>query len=306
MRQFLRLPAIALFAAATACSDLPDASPFLTSTVQLRSAITAGGTAIDSELRATEALKDSANKLAPEWAKRITAADALVAYAESLVAITTAGNSGGESARAVADSLTGLASGVGIALPSAAALSTAVDVAAFVYQQIALVRGSRSLERALTTAQPAIDAISKVLVEDFKSMQVILVTAADATDKSLQLQRENQIQLGYLEEIRAEQERIYRSVVTDPKSVARLAELDKAIEAMRDWREPYEAKRTANATRLAASRQLLSAAQQSILDWAAAHRQLAKALEEGRQVNPEALAQSIVEIRELVRKVRAL
>lgn len=306
MRLAGHLAAIGLLLVTAACGSLPDATPFFQSTVHLRSAIAAAGTAVDSELRATDVLRESADRLAPEWAKNVSAADALVAYSESLVAITDAGNSGGESARALANSLNGLAAGVGIAAPSAAAVSTATDIAAFLYQQIALVRASRNLQEALSTAQPAVDQIAKLLGANIKSMEVILVTAADAADKSLQLKRENQIQLGYLQEIRDEQERIYRTAATDPKSVARLAELDKAIEAMRDWREPYEAARKAIATRLAVSRQLISATQQGIFDWAATHRQLATALAEGRRINPEALAQSVVEIRELVRKVRAL
>ncbi len=72
------------------------------------------------------------------------------------------------------------------------------------------------------------------------------------------------------------------------------------------WYLPLAAERKAIRDRETAGRKLLAATRQAVLDWASAHSQLALAIEKGRRVDPKALAESIAEIRELIRKVREL
>jgi hypothetical protein len=50
---------------------------------------------------------------------------------------------------------------------------------------------------------------------------------------------------------------------------------------------------------------LIAATRQAVIDWAGAHRQLLAAVRDGAVVDPQALLQSVVDVRELIGKVRA-
>ena len=69
--------------------------------------------------------------------------------------------------------------------------------------------------------------------------------------------------------------------------------------------EPMETERKAAATRLKTALQLIAATRQAVRDWAAAHGQMLATVRGGARVDPQMLLQSVVEITELVRKVRA-
>ena len=61
------------------CASVPNVAPFVEATSQYRSAVVAGGSAVDAELRAI-GTKEKAAEFAKEWAVRIQATDALVSY----------------------------------------------------------------------------------------------------------------------------------------------------------------------------------------------------------------------------------
>ncbi len=80
------------------CASLPEVSPFVEATVQLRSAMVASGIAVGTELRLTPGAEAKADELARLWEVRVHSADALVNYSDSLAAIVRSGREGGAAA----------------------------------------------------------------------------------------------------------------------------------------------------------------------------------------------------------------
>lgn len=300
------LAVLGLLATLGACAPLPDATPFSESTLQLRSAMAAGHVAVDGEMRATKVLDAEADKLKAAWKLRLAAADGMVAYAESIVALTDAGNKGDETVAAVANSVKSLAAAAGVVLPQAP-VAAATKAAELIALHIANIRARNTLTEAMRQAEPAVSAVADLVAKDVGDIIPILRAATKISDTQLTI--EHQIELGDRDQVLAERKQIYSKSgngETARDDLARLEVLDHALKDMDAWYLPFEADRTAIRNREAAGRKLLAATRQAVLDWASAHRQLALAIEKGGRVDPKALAESIAEIRELIRKVREL
>jgi hypothetical protein len=91
----------------------------------------------------------------------------------------------------------------------------------------------------------------------------------------------------------------------DDPPADRLLQIDKIERTVTAKLEPMEADRKASAVRMRNALQLIAATRQAVIDWAGAHRQMLTAVRGGVSVDPQALVQSVVEVRELIRKVRA-
>jgi hypothetical protein len=284
------------------CASLPDVGPFVEATSQYRSAVVAGGMAVDSELRATT--KEKAAEFAKEWAVRIQATDALVSYSRSIAAIVASGTQGAEAARSVADSLKGLASGVGVTVPPAGAVGVAADAAAFVYGKIAGVRASAALGEALKNATPVIDRIAATMAMDLDDAQTIF----DAANRLAQTELEKQFNAehAYLLDLADERNRIYRKASRSPADEERLLQLNRLVEATRSWHEPMAAEEHSLAARRKAGDQLFASARGALAAWALAHRDLTFAVESGRKVDVTALLASVEEMRGLIKRIQAL
>jgi hypothetical protein len=87
---------------------------------------------------------------------------------------------------------------------------------------------------------------------------------------------------------------------------SRLLDLAKLIQATADWRDPMQ-KELADATlRLDLGLSLIQESQQAIDAWALAYGQLASAVANGGRIDPAVLAESVVTINQLVRRMREL
>jgi hypothetical protein len=285
------------------CASLPNVAPFAEATSQYRSAVVAGGTAVEAELRAINA-KEDAGKFAKEWATRVEATNALVKYSDSLAAIVASGSQGAEAAQSVADSVKGLASAVGIALPPAEAVGVATDTVAFVYERIAAVRASQALGKALSNATPAVDRITTIMSKDLIAAKDIF--DASNTEAKVRLTMQFNAETAYLTTLLDERKTIYGKSPQSPKDEERLLQINRLVEATRAWRDPMEAQERELIARRKAGDQLFNAARRALTEWSQAHRDLAVAVESGRKVDVTALIASIQEMRDLIKRIQTL
>ncbi len=204
----------------------------------------------------------------------------------------------------MADSLQSLAGAAGIALPATAALSTAVDAAAFVYGHIAAVRATGSMADALRTAAPALDRIAAILEQDLGDAESIL--RATTQIQSIALQRTYNTENAYYRALVEERNKLLAKSPQSSADEARVLQLERLIDATRSWREPMQAEQRAIGTREKTGRQLFAAAREALGAWAATHRDLATSLERKRPVDVRALAAAVEEMRDIVRRIRAL
>lgn len=315
IRKLTRLLLPALLAGLTGCAALPDMSAYRDATLQLRSTVVAGGNAVQSGLESAAAsygagdstakqIRDQSAKFNEAWQQRIQGADALLAYTEAVTDLARSGAQGDASARKLADALGGLASGVGVVLPSAGTVATVTDVAEFVYGHIAVARAAKSLDQALQSAQPAVDRLATVLSQDLQASLDILHAARrlQATALALKFNEET----AYLRTLARERKTLYGKDPLTPADEQRLRQIGELFAATREWREPMEQHQAELEAQYRLRIQLINATQAAVAEWAAAHRSLAAAVRENRSLNVEALVQATQEAQELARRLRTL
>ncbi len=217
------LAVLGLLVTLGACAPLPDATPFRESTLQLRSAMAAGQVAVDGELRATKVLDAEADKLNAAWKLRLAAADGMIGYAESIVALTDAGNKGDETVAAVANSVKSLAAAAGVALPQAP-VAVATNAAELIALHIANIRARDSLAEAMRQAQPAVAAVADLVAKDVGDMIPILRAATKLSDTQLTIK--HQTKLGERDQVLAERKKIYSKSSNGETARGHLAKLE--------------------------------------------------------------------------------
>ena len=301
----------AVFAVLTALSygcaaPLPDVSPFVAASAQLRSGVASAGSATAGELARVPGGEAYAKQLTTEWAARVRACDALLRYAQSLQDITQAGAQGRESAQAVADSITALASAASFALPAAGALSVGVDTARFVYAQIALVRASNSLEAALAAASPAVEEVTNAIALDMAQLASVLALATKTSQGEL-TQKYSTV-LGYRRQLERQRHAAFAQLGTDAESGLgqRLQQLTTLLAGSEDEYSVYSQELADMMKRQNAARAVVRAAADAVTEWGAAHRALAAAVQQKRTVNVQNLVESTLELRALVKRMREL
>ncbi|MCU0969142.1 MAG: hypothetical protein MUF03_10045 [Rubrivivax sp.] len=283
------------------CGTLPDAGPLVDASVQLRSAVASAGSATEVELRAAERAAQ-ADDFRAAWAVTDRSVAALVTYAESLSALVQAGRAGGDSVQRLADAGRGLAAGVGLPVPGAAAAGAAVDVAAQVYGHIAAAGAAASLEESLGRMQPAVDRIAGLIVGQLDAAGEILTAASLA--QQFDLRTAYRDDLDFRKALERERRALYADGTPDAARVQRLEQIDRLERIVAVRLEPMERELAALRQRERQSAQMMAAARHAVLDWADAHRQLRAAVRESRAVDPRALQASVEELRLLVRRVR--
>jgi hypothetical protein len=239
---------------------------------------------------------------------------AVVSYSDSLVSIVNAAHDKGNAVGKLADKLGGLATAAGLPLPgSSAVLGIVTDAAKFVWAQIELARGARSLEEALSAAQPAVDRIAEKLDADFADLGITLRAAVENQRGRLESEPSYNICAGTREAITERKLALLEQLadrggegqppLTDDdlqslerldalaeSNAAQLVETDEAIAALTG--------------RSRAVQELIVASSDAVQRWAVAHRDLVNAVRMRRAVDIDSLTSAAVEIRELVRRVR--
>jgi len=308
--------ATALLSVLAGCATLPDVKPFTDATVSLRSAVASGGAATVAELGRVDnpGVKAEADKLAKAWEERDKLFAALIAYASSLQAIVDSGSAGAESAKALADAVTKLASAANIVQPGAGpAVDVASQTAVFVYEQIAKIRAAVSLEAALTEAQPAIERIAQAMSKDMKALDDLVRLASKAQTDAIRI--ENQARLSYRASLIQSREVLMKRMGNaldqnqKPTQLADADELkraDELLQAADAWYQPLDAQLKEIANREKVARQLIAETQVALQDWAVAHGQVLSAVRTRRPPSVAELTDAAQRIRDLVQKYRNL
>jgi hypothetical protein len=293
------------------CTPLPDVSPFSTATTQLSSAVRTSGLATADEVAGMTNGGQLSTDLRTAWKARIAAMDAMTSYADSLVAIVNASNDAGNSASALADKVGNLATAAGIINPAAgASVKVAADTAKLVWTNIARARGAASLQDAIDAAQPAIETIAETLALDGKDLR-IAVRAAITNEKN-ELRRDtsvNTVRGLHINAPAAKAGIIGNFDPTGNVGFANQSDLDALNQLLDGTRKEFDASEEKLAALNARQKTLLAligATDDAIVRWADAHKSLAAAVRARRPIDLSSLMDGIVEVRELVKKVREL
>jgi len=314
MRTTLGALALLVFSIlAAGCGTLPDAKPFADASSTLAVAVKSSGQALGDSLRdagsaATPAdakdYEELVSKFEAAWAERVKAVQGVAAYSEAIADLIDAGKEGEETVKKVGDSLQGLASAVGIPL-AGPAVGVASSIAESVAKRIALVRASRKLEDALAQAQPAVDGIAEHLVDDAeKRLKPILRDAHKNLVNSIKSPYDADD--NFAKSFAKQRDELRQKALKDSKLVPQLSEFERvqaaAVASLKERDQKVEQATAAYRARL----QLVAALSPATTAWAGAHRDLAAAVREKRKVTATELAETVVELRELAKKVRAL
>jgi hypothetical protein len=304
-------PLIFTLLVAAGCSSLPNVSPFVVASSQLRGAVASSGQVVVTELNAAKAVPpDRAKKLATAWDARNKAFSGMVDYANSLQGIVDAGNSGAESAGQLADSVANLADAAGIVIPgSPAAVEAGTEIAKFISKQIAIARAAKSLESSLVAVQPAIQSITTNIIADISDLETVMIFANTLVKNDLVKRYSDQ--LGYRLSL---QNVLGTNLITAAGvfSVDDKAKLDQQVKVSAllantdEWYAEYEAQLNKILERKIYALALLDSVRRTTKEWSVAHEKLVIAVKERKPVSIESLTQSAFEIEMLVRKVREL
>ena len=299
--------------ALSGCGTLPDARPFADATGALAASVRSSGQALaDSIIETGAAVPEEeqsaytqlAAKFQKAWAVRVQAAQGAVDYANAIADLMKAGKQGGETVKTVGESLSGLASAVNIPL-AGAAFDAAEDLARFIVDRVAIVRASRSLEDALSKAQPAVDRMAEHLASE---SELRLKPTLEAAYKNLRSSINNRYgaDAGFAQHVEARRDQLRKETLKDNGKLAQLQEFDRLrttlAVGLNERDQALDKAAAAYKTRL----QLLNALTAATRSWAAAHRDLASAVREKRSVNATELQDTVVELKDLIKKVRAL
>jgi len=296
-----------------ACGSLPDARPFADATGAWSASVKASGQAISDSLREAGAAvpepeRDQYEKIVKEfedaWSARIRAAQAAAAYSNAIADLVASAAGASESVTRVGDSLTALAGASGIPL-GAPLVEVAGDVARFLADRIAIVRAQRSLGDAVAQAQPAVDRIAEHLVsESSRQLKPMLDRAHKNALSGIKQQYE--AESGFALQLEKRLLRAREDALKEPGKVAALMDADRMLATVAPRLKERDQKLDQAAAGYRARLQLINALSSSTVAWAAAHRDLASAIREKRRVNAAELQETVGDLRELVKKVRAL
>jgi hypothetical protein len=314
---------LALFATATvSCTSLPDTSSYTAASFQLKNSAAAAGAVLQSELgRMSEQLpenqraraKDLGTRFDAAWQTTVGSLDGLGRYAESIEEITKAGNSGGESARGLAQSISNLAGAIGI-VPGTQLAGVATDTFAMLYTQIANIRAARSLERSLDMADPLIRDMTNVIVGQVATARKSFDDIIDLERQALEFSVQDIAQLdARLQAADNEAATTVAALAADGARESERAAAEADLKRIRDGRaalEPrmkaYHAERAALAERAQAGRDLFAATDRAVANWRDSHQKVATAIRERRPVSVQSVAASAEEIRALIERWRQL
>lgn len=312
MKYVRLLIAILLVSLLAGCGTLPDARPFADATSALSVSVKASGSAIADSLREAGSVTPSdqavyekhIQRFEDAWSARVKAAQGAAAYSEAIADLIAAGKEGGETVKRVGDSLGALAAVSGISL-AAPAVGVAGDIARFIVDRIAIVRASQTLEEAVAKAQPAVDRIAEHLVSEADGqLKPILKDAYGNMISGIKSQYD--ADNDFATAFRQKQTTLRIETLKDSKNVSQLQEFDKVNAAVSERLKERDQKIEKAAAAYRIRLQLINSMSTATIAWAAAHRDLAIAIKEKRKVSVEELNDTVIDLKDLIRKVRAL
>jgi hypothetical protein len=307
-----RLAVVIVCLVLAACGSLPDARPFADATGTWSASVRASGQALVDSLRDVGSVvpedrnqyEKDIKEFEDAWSARAKAAQGAVAYSSSIADLIASAGEAGATVTRAANSLTALAGAAGISL-AAPGVEVAGDIARFLADRIAIVRASGNLEEAVAQAQPAIDRIADHLVsETNRQLKPTLERAYKNLASGIRQQYEADSNFAGALEKRLQQART--DALADPSKSPKLQELDRMLGTVSGKLKERDQKLDQAGASYRARLQLVNALSAATVAWAAAHRDLAGAIREKRQVSAAELQETIGDLKELTKKVRAL
>ena len=310
-----RLLAGLAFALLLSGCQTPDLKPFADASATLVSGINQGGdmaiaplasqaVMVNGVLVAPGAPEHPASKLIALWAERRAAANAILAYSQSLADINDAATNRKATATSVVDAVRHLAAAVpGVNVSS----NAAGDLVVFVLSAGIEVKAWRDMASAVKSADPAVQAIAGVLKQDFAALSAELesVTLNQLTSSTTPALRE----VDRLYEPVREKQRAQRILLaTDLSNLSVSTELLR-LDSLRAGLEPDLVALRAEKSRLedtrTAGKNFYAAAGGAIDAWAAAHHDLVESFEEHRGPNLRLLATRAQELNTVIKEFRS-
>lgn len=310
----------------SACADLPDLTGYSAATTQVRQSVAVAGNAVGAEIRNAGAamsgdpqttVEGAADKFDASWKKTVAGMDAMVDYAASIEAIAQAGNSGEESAEAVAAQVSGLAEALGDIFAPAGAIGALVDKArdaiGFVGGQIARIEGAKSLERAIELSGPSIIRLQELVQAQTNDARTLFESALRAQEDALLTNHSEALgvrtavrisekrSLGQLAALAATQPRNDATIATVKADLGRSREL---LAAAQPELTEYDAALARIAARRTAGMALLDACDTALAAWGTAHVKLVEAIRNHRPATLASLNAAVTDLRELVKQWR--
>lgn len=296
--QWLSGVAIAAILALTGCRSLPNVQPFADSTTQIRNAVSATGQAAVAEIALIEAPDQEpasppttplARKFYDNWLERETKLAALDSYAASLLHLVQSGAHGAESAKALAQSVSGLASAVSKNFPAGdPAVQALTSLAADVYGMIAREVAAQKLEKAILAEDPVIQRIGDLLARDLLDLKRLARQDRNQTLSRLAFESKDLPRLKKLEQTRIRaMESLDLNKTADQATLKALSELIE-LETKSPWYADYNQRHDEIVRTFEAQNGVLDQAVLALKAWASAHHQIGVALQ---QRQPPALSE---------------
>ena len=295
------LLATAAVAVLCACKSVPDASQFAAAGSQLHSAVVSAGNVVSDELRQAQ-LSDSARALDKQWQVPDECTLAMMRYGNAIAGIVQTSRDSEAAAQQVIDAGAQLATTIGVAVPPLLASAEAGKLIDSIAREIVNARAARSLKEALAAMQPVVDDTALLLSRQLDNANEILLDASLQNRLTLVMQYQNDVR--YAQTLASDRQKLYdvpRTADTN-RQFDEIVTREKVIAPTVAIFEQRDAERK---QRWSTRHALIDAAKQAVLEWAAAHRELLAAVNEGNSVDLKALNESIVELRALIQKARA-
>ncbi|MGH7241931.1 MAG: hypothetical protein ACREJD_00755 [Phycisphaerales bacterium] len=265
------------------CAATTDPTPFADSTRAAATSVRAAGAQTRNALDGNPANQARASEFELHWAARNRAMAAATDYGNSLVVVFK--QSQAVQPSSLSTSLQRLASalGVGGAInPGAGAavgmLVASADTIAFIHAQIELVAASRTIDEAMTRAQPVIDRIAEFVIADTSDIETII--RASAAVERLEFAEKFNDSLAFSQSINRRRDEIRRASYAEltPSALDELARIESLRSSVQADLTPYFEKLAAIDRQESDAIHAINEARDAIESWAAAHRSLASSI----------------------------
>ncbi len=301
------------------CSTLPDITPYATVTSEVDSAVNdfhdlvvadlkgisahaRSFTENEGQLYDTQALDDAIVAFSVEWKKRRAVTEAMVTYSNSLATIVQEGKSGAESVRELAKAAGGFLKVV----PNLSSIpENVIDVVAFLKGQLDAIEANEKLYDAVDDAQPIVDQIADILIDDFDIVADRLGTIAPTAQLLIAMEYGG-LPAFHEKQLRRQKEVVNRIIAADDTGadtaddVKLLQEIGTIIAATelsyRDYSEADQrVERRAELEVLAVER-----AKEAVRQWQQLHHELVANLRDQTEPSVASFRDTAAELREIV------
>jgi hypothetical protein len=299
--------ALATLALVVSGCQVPNIEPFAHATFELRRAVIEGG-AVTSETMAamppmpTDTIpKEAAGQFVAVWQERVQLMDVLLGYSDALAGIAAAGTGAQQTAAALGDSISQLAT---LVPTTGAAVEAGVQLGQILVQTGIQIQSYRNLAQAIGAAHPALTEVAMYLEADLDDLRRLYLNASQTLEGALDEsfgKRESQRQwlLAKRDEFRDTMVRTFND--SKAKQVKKIEEL---LVYMEPDHQQYVQLREVLLQQRSATLQMFEQAKQGVHAWVQAHQELLLAIEQNRRPNVRLLLGTAQDLKEAVDRIQ--